>query len=191
MRVSRALMIMVGISILAVAGCSDDSATPDASVDGALADGPGADGLTGDMAAGDLAPQPDGAPQPDMGPTPDTAPTPDLAPSPDSGKPAKVLGASHTGWGLKSWKHKNCYLAGCHTEAKLPKPVHPAGMGLWECGACHGGNGSCDPNGGMKKDHKTADNCMSACHGKHHGFTKNIECVGCHMPAVGGTALCP
>jgi hypothetical protein len=134
--------------------------------------------------------QQDASVQQDANVQQDAAVQPDAFVQPDAAPIAVVLNSTHNGWGLNAWQYKNCYFSGCHVETSLSSPPHTVGTGLWQCGSCHGGNGACDPNGDTKTDHTTASNCMSSCHGSHHGYNANAECVGCHITPVGGNPDC-
>ena len=98
---------------------------------------------------------------------------------------AKVLDSVHTGW-----QQKQCGTAGCHPTLST---IHTVSSPC-DCGACHGGNGACNPNGPVSgfKSHYYGSSCLSGCHAGHttHGFTAEACCRSCHFASAGGIADC-
>jgi len=87
---------------------------------------------------------------------------------------AKILGDWHLGY-------KNQHCESCHI---LPEKGHTA-ANPWECAACHGGNGACNPNGNQSaRQHQKGDDCVS-CHVTGHGYTESTQCAGCHFALAG------
>lgn len=186
------------------AEASSDSGHHDAPPSDALDDSPASDApfdTPPEDAPADAPPQdapadapPDDAPPADA---PTDAPNTDAAPDAvadavaDTGSTAPILTSSHSGWsGNGSWQNKNCYRSGCHSAATLPGG-HDVAWNFAKCAECHGANGACDANGNTHV-HTTGDNCMnSACHGSHHGYNTNPDCVACHMAWTGMTDCSP
>jgi len=86
----------------------------------------------------------------------------------------KILGPWHLGY-------KNQHCETCHT---LPEKGHTI-ANPWQCAACHGGNGACNPNGNQSaRSHQETDDCIS-CHISNHGYAVSTQCASCHFAAIG------
>lgn len=83
-----------------------------------------------------------------------------------------ILGAGHAGWGK----------AQCSTCHKLPIEGHSASQ-PFECAACHGGNGACDPDKSGTA-HTPGSDCLS-CHATQHAFPRTTPCRSCHWAEHG------
>jgi hypothetical protein len=164
--------------VLGLIACSDDDGQTTS--DGAPADSIGSDITVGD-AGTDVLPTEDSGITPDEGVTPeDGAVTSDQGQGGDAAEPT-VLNQSHS-----CWMRKSCSGSGCHI---LPLPGHTQTEAP-QCAECHGGNGSCNPNGpnsGMT-GHSPSDSC-TACHPTKHGYNTTADCVSCHY-ATAGTVDC-
>lgn len=87
---------------------------------------------------------------------------------------ARILGDWHLGY-------KNQHCDSCHN---LPEKGHTT-SNHWECAACHGGNGACNPNGNQSaRSHQKTDDCVS-CHIASHNYSVSTQCAGCHFALVG------
>jgi len=86
--------------------------------------------------------------------------------------PPPILDSSHMGW-------RSPHCDSCHT---LPRPDHTTSHPP-DCAACHGGNGSCDPDY-SSRPHQRAENCIT-CHQNKHDFNSNSDCAACHYASAG------
>jgi len=87
----------------------------------------------------------------------------------------------------KGYSKTNCAASGCHTLPVTKGSRTHTETKSPQCATCHGGNGSCDPDGinsGFKSHSKTMG--CTGCHsGKGHGYSSNSDCVSCHFAAAG------
>jgi hypothetical protein len=87
---------------------------------------------------------------------------------------ARILGDWHLGY-------KNQHCDSCHN---LPVQGHTT-SDHWECAACHGGNGACNPDGNQStRQHQKTDECLH-CHIANHGYSEAAQCAGCHFAVLG------
>lgn len=167
--VSRTGLLLAGAALLVCCvGCSDDTEpSTDAKVTDSFV-------VSKDSVSGN-----------DQTPQSDTA-QPDQAIADGPPQPAILSETNH----LLGWKKIECFQAECHVS---PLANHTATKPV-ECVICHGGNGSCNPNGAnsTKTDHNNTLNCGDTlCHALGaHEFTDNADCVACHF-ASAGLSDCP
>jgi hypothetical protein len=85
-----------------------------------------------------------------------------------------VSGKEHPGW-----KRTDC--GGCHS---LPVEGHIAAA-TTDCVACHGANGTPDPNRNVNgRPHRKTDRCTD-CHEQQHGYHTPSSCTTCHHASKG------
>lgn len=166
--------ILCCMLVLGPVACGDDDGR-------SIGDGAAADSISADIGATDAGM--DGTPTVDVGvasddgvSTEDGGVSPDQGQSGDATEPT-VLNQNHSGW-----MHRSCSGSGCHL---LPLQGHTQTEAP-QCAECHGGNGSCNPNGpssGMK-GHSPSDHC-TGCHPSKHGYNTTADCVSCHYAAAG------
>jgi hypothetical protein len=88
-----------------------------------------------------------------------------------------VLDGDHEGW-----KTQDCKL--CH---ELPRIEHMTAI-VWECAACHGGNGACEP---PEFDEHSEEVACFDCHDPAHGLDQTTACTSCHFDEKGTDECSP